>query len=132
VLSLQGFVIPDVHGAPWQVDLFLSSFGRIMVAFLGAGIGFFSLIRFLPKVPMFGRLVLQTELSGSAPSQAAGTPALAGRRGHALTPLRPSGKVDIDGTIFDVVADGEFVALGEPVEVIRIEGIRIVVGRAKG
>ncbi|HVR87122.1 MAG TPA: NfeD family protein [Planctomycetota bacterium] len=131
VLSLQGFVVPDVHGAPWQTDLFLSSIGRIMVAFLVAGIGFFSLIRFLPVVPMFGRLVLQTQLAGSAPSQAASAPALAGRRGHALTALRPSGKVDIDGAVFDVVADGEFVAVGEPVEVIRTEGIRIVVGRAK-
>ncbi|HEV3029327.1 MAG TPA: NfeD family protein [Planctomycetota bacterium] len=131
VLSLQGFVVPDVHGAPWQTDLFLSSIGRIMVAFLVAGIGFFSLIRFLPMVPMFGRLVLQTELAGSAPSQSAAVPALEGRRGHALTALRPSGKVDIDGAVFDVVADGEFVAVGEPVEVIRTEGIRIVVGRAK-
>jgi len=132
VLSLQGFVVPDVRGAPWQADLFLSSVGRIMVAFLVSGIGFFSLIRFLPKVPMFGRLVLQAELSGSAPSQAAGVPSLAGRRGHALTTLRPSGKADIDGAVFDVVTDGEFVAVGEPVEVIRTEGIRIVVGRAKG
>ena len=82
-------------------------------------------------VPMFGRLVLQAELSGSAPSQAGETPRLEGRRGHALTPLRPSGKVDIDGSVFDVVADGEFVAVGEPVEVLRTEGIRIVVGRAK-
>jgi membrane-bound serine protease (ClpP class) len=132
VLSLQGFVIPDVHGAPWQTDVFLSALGRIMVSFLAAGIGFLSLVRFLPKVPMFGRLVLQAELSGSAPSQAAVAPSLAGRRGYALTPLRPSGKVDIDGTVYDVVADGEFVAQGEPVEVIRTEGIRIVVGRAKG
>lgn len=132
VLSLQGFVIPDVHAAPWQADLFLSSVGRILVAFLAAGVGFFSLLRFLPKVPMFGRLVLQAELSGTAPAQGADGPPLAGRRGHAVTPLRPSGKVDIDGAVFDVVADGEFVALGEPVEVIRTEGIRIVVGRLKG
>jgi membrane-bound serine protease (ClpP class) len=131
VLSLQGFIVPDVQGAPWQTDVLLSSMGRTGVAFLVAGVGFFSLLRFLPKVPMFGRLVLQAELSGSAPSQAGETPRLEGRRGHALTPLRPSGKVDIDGSVFDVVADGEFVAVGEPVEVLRTEGIRIVVGRAK-
>ena len=48
-----------------------------------------------------------------------------------MTPLRPSGKIEIDGEIYDVVAEGEFVAQGEPVEVLRSEGIRIVVGRAK-
>jgi membrane-bound serine protease (ClpP class) len=132
VLSLQGFTLPDTHGAPWQMDVLLSSVGRVLVAFVAAGVGFVSIVRFLPKVPLFGRLVLQTELAGTAPSQeAAAHRDLSGCRGHAVTPLRPSGKIQIDGEIYDVVAEGEFVAQGEPVEVLRSEGIRIVVGRAK-
>jgi membrane-bound serine protease (ClpP class) len=106
--------------------------GRVLVAFVAAGVGFVSIVRFLPKVPLFGRLVLQTELAGTAPSlEAAAHRDLSGCRGHAVTPLRPSGKIQIDGEIYDVVAEGEFVAQGEPVEVLRSEGIRIVVGRAK-
>jgi membrane-bound serine protease (ClpP class) len=48
-----------------------------------------------------------------------------------MTPLRPGGKVQVDGQILDVVAEGEFVAPGEPVEIVRVEGPRIVVARTK-
>jgi membrane-bound serine protease (ClpP class) len=131
VMSLQGFALPDTKGAPWQIDVLLGSVGRVLVAFVTAGVGLVSFLRFLPKVPLFGRLVLQTQLAGTAPAPQPDVPALAGRQGHAITPLRPSGKVEIDGQVLDVVAEGEFVAQGEPVEILRSEGIRIVVGRAK-
>jgi membrane-bound serine protease (ClpP class) len=130
VLSLQDFAIPDTHAAPWQTDVLLSSLGRVMVSFLAAGIGFLALLRYLPRVPMFGRLVLQAKLEGTAPAPAA-APDLAGRRGHAVTPLHPGGKIEVDGTVHDVVAEGEFVAKGEPVEILRVEGLRIVVGKVK-
>jgi membrane-bound ClpP family serine protease len=41
----------------------------------------------------------------------------AGTRGEALTPLRPSGFVRIDGARLDATADGDFIDAGSPVEV---------------
>ena len=52
---------------------------------------------------------------------------LLGRRGRALTSLRPSGTVEIDGRRVDVVADGEFLDAGSAVVVSGVEGGRVVV-----
>ncbi len=134
VLSLQDFTIPDSKGAPWQADLFLSSVGRVLLGLLGAGMGFVAVLRFLPKMPLLSRLVLQARIEGTAPAPLAQAPngtTLAGRQGHAVTELRPAGKVEIDREVHDVVAEGDFVARGEPVEVLRVEGMRIVVGKLK-
>lgn len=130
VLSFQDFALPDPAAAPWQMDLFLSSVGRVIFGFAGATAAFLAVLRFLPRVPVLNALVLEARIDGTAPA-AAGASDLVGRRGHALTPLRPGGKVQVDGQTLDVVAEGEFVAPGEPVEVVRVEGVRVVVGKTK-
>ena len=130
VLSFQDFVIPDPRTAPWQVDIFMGSIGRVLGACLGAAVGVVALMRFLPKVPILGRVVLKEEIEGPAPAPA-GSPDLVGRMGHAVTPLRPGGKIEIDGQVLDVVSEGDFVAIGEPVEILRIDGMRTLVRKAK-
>ncbi len=50
---------------------------------------------------------------------------------RAVTPLRPGGKIEIDGQVLDVVSEGEFVAAGEQVEVLKVEGMRTLVRKAK-
>lgn len=52
------------------------------------------------------------------------------REGTTTTVLRPSGNGEFDGVKLNIVSDGEFIAAGEKVEVIAVEGSRIVV-RAK-
>jgi membrane-bound serine protease (ClpP class) len=52
-----------------------------------------------------------------------------GKRGTAASPLRPAGIAHIEGERVDVVSDGELIEAGEPVEVIRVDGNRIVVCR---
>lgn len=130
ILSFQDFTFPDSKGAPWQVDVLMNSAGRVLFSFLCAGMGLLAALRWLPKVPFLNRLVLEAEIAGSAPEPPAGSE-LVGRFGHAVTTLKPGGKVAINGDILDVVADGEFVAHGEPVEIVRIEGMRIVVAKLK-
>lgn len=130
ILAMQTFVLPSPETAPWQMDAFLSSIGRVIASFVGASIGLLLVLRFLPRVPVVGRVVLQAAIEGAAPMPAAEA-ALAGKEGHAVTPLRPGGKVEVGGQMLDVVAEGEFVAQGEPVVVLRVEGMRIVVGKLK-
>ncbi|HIT69281.1 MAG TPA: hypothetical protein IAC36_05225 [Candidatus Aphodomonas merdavium] len=50
-----------------------------------------------------------------------------GCEGEARTVLRPSGIVEFDGVRLNVVSDGEFVAQGARVKVVRVDGNRIVV-----
>jgi len=55
---------------------------------------------------------------------------LMGKSGTVITLCRPAGSVDFDGVKLDVVSNGEFIDKGALVEVVEIEGNRIVV-RAK-
>ena len=54
-----------------------------------------------------------------------------GKIAETLTTLRPSGSISIDGVKLDAVADGGFIEKGKKVEVIRVDGIRIVVKERK-
>lgn len=52
---------------------------------------------------------------------------LIGKVGKSLTPLRPAGTVLIDGERLDVVTVGNFIEKNKQVEVVDVEGVRIVV-----
>lgn len=54
-----------------------------------------------------------------------------GMKGTVLTPLRSAGTVLIDGKRIDAVSEAEFIDKGIEIEVIKIEGSRIVVRRTK-
>jgi len=56
---------------------------------------------------------------------------LLGMEGIAVTNLRPSGTVRIDNRRIDVVTRGDYIEKGEAVEVVRVEGSRVIV-RKKG
>ncbi len=55
---------------------------------------------------------------------------LRGRTGTAVSYLRPAGIASIDGHRVDVLTEGEFIAQGTPVRVVRVEGSRIFVESA--
>lgn len=52
---------------------------------------------------------------------------LLGKRGIAETDLRPSGVARIDDIKFDVVSDGTYITRGTLLEIIRVEGSKLVV-----
>ncbi len=52
---------------------------------------------------------------------------LIGRTGTAVTPLRPAGTADFDGERIPVVTEGELIDGSTVVEVVAVEGNRIVV-----
>ena len=54
---------------------------------------------------------------------------LIGKRGRSVTPLRPSGTIELEGERYDVLTKGEFIATNETVEVAAVENNRIFVGR---
>lgn len=50
-----------------------------------------------------------------------------GKEGKALSILRPAGTADFDGIKLDVVSQGEFIKQGSLVQIVEVEGRRIVV-----
>jgi membrane-bound serine protease (ClpP class) len=69
-------------------------------------------------------------MSGSDGYVSAPATELVGRDGVALTDLRPAGTARFGNERVDVVTEGEYVAQGSPVRVIRSEGYRHVVRQA--
>lgn len=95
---------------------------------------FISLARYIPSNKYLGRLVLSTR-SGSKGEPgikeiySSGNNELIDKTGEAITALRPSGIVLIDGKRVDVVTEGVFIDKGEQIKVVSINGSRIVVAR---
>lgn len=87
--------------------------------------------KLFPKTPFGRRLIV------AGPSFASDTAAtdpkfrdLLGKHGTAVSTLRPAGIADIEGRRIDCVADGELLAAGTPIHVVRLEGNRVVVRAA--
>jgi membrane-bound serine protease (ClpP class) len=119
-------------GATWGV--IITAVGQVAVSLLLAIAVSLAMLRLLPRLP-FGRpLILETELAAregfaSAPET---DRAWLGKRGTAVSTLRPAGIADIEGQRVDVVSDGEFIDTGEPITAVRVDGNRIVVRRLRG
>ncbi|MDH5284180.1 MAG: nodulation protein NfeD, partial [Gemmatimonadota bacterium] len=85
-------------------------------------------IRHLPTSRRF-RGLIHSEAANAAEGFLSAPPRaeLTGRTGVAASDLRPGGVAMIDGERLDVVTEGEYIAAGARVEVIRTEGYRLVV-----
>ena len=116
-------------GAGATGAVIVGALGRVAISTLLALGGGLALIRFLPHLPFGRRLVLDTEMRAGAgySSEPEADHHALGRTGTALSPLRPAGVASVDGARLDVVSDGSFIDAGAPVEIIRVEGNRIVV-----
>jgi len=98
---------------------------------------FFALTRLFPRLPFGGRALVAGAqgLPAFGPQSPVIAAAVAqGARGVAATDLRPSGRAHFATTgtdPVDVVSEGGFIERGSALEVVRVEGRRVVV-RARG
>jgi len=54
-----------------------------------------------------------------------------GKNGKATTVLRPSGGIEVDGKLFNAISEGEFIEVGEAVEVIGAKSSELVVRKKR-
>ena len=52
---------------------------------------------------------------------------LLGKRGIAVTDLRPTGVGQIEGISFDVISEGNYISRGSKIEIIKVEGSKLIV-----
>jgi membrane-bound serine protease (ClpP class) len=105
----------------------------VSTAILVVLVAAWALIRSLPKSGRFaksGLMLGETMRRETGYVSATIRPELVGTTGIALTDLRPSGTAEFGEERLDVVADGEFIAAGTTVKVVRSEGYRHVVKKA--
>jgi membrane-bound serine protease (ClpP class) len=150
LLALEIFVIPGFGLAgilgivALGAGLFLSVLGRfpttddlwraatmLLVALVIVGLGAAGMVVLLPSAPFWARLRLGAQL-GEKPSEpttpeAPPPPPLLGIEGMTVTPLRPSGTGLFQGERLDICSEGEYIASGTPVRIVRVEGNRLMV-----
>jgi membrane-bound serine protease (ClpP class) len=136
-------------------EIFISSFGVLIIAALGCfacavyfafevstSTGYifafsvligtpivgFILLKVFPRTRAGKRMILAPEERPiPASHESADLSKLVGKRGTAASMLRPAGVAMIDGGRVDVVTDGRLIEIGTPIEVVEVEGGRVVV-----
>jgi membrane-bound serine protease (ClpP class) len=107
-----------------------------MVAVVG---GAAVLAQYFPSLPLFNRLVLKPEPwtgvdtpDPTAKPSTEGYDSLAflvGETGRSTTVLRPTGKAKFGERLVDVTADGFFIEPNSLVEVVDVQGTKVIVKR---
>ena len=84
---------------------------------------------FLPKTQAWQHLVLQSEMGSDKGfhSAAKDYSEHLGQTGVALTALRPAGTAMIENKRLDVVSVGDFIEVDVPIQVVNVEGSKIMV-----
>lgn len=72
-----------------------------------------------------------TQQAGQGYTSNAFPPGLIGKKGTTYTVLRPSGKVMVEGNLYDAYTRGDFIDKGETIEVIAAEGTSLRVKKAE-
>ena len=132
IAALLGALVLSMTGQGSTVQFMAAVTGRVMLSVVFALVASFVLLRSMTRLPAGRRLILETDLSAahgyaSAPEREA---QWLGKRGVAASVLRPAGIAEIEGARVDVVSDGELIEPGEAIDVIRVDGNRVVVRRA--
>jgi membrane-bound serine protease (ClpP class) len=114
--SFKGVELPDVSRSVLTVlSGIVSSF--ILILWLSSRIG---------EKGLFRKVALTADLESSE-SVDAGTFDQVGRKGKAMTDLRPSGKIEIGNEVYDAVSNGGFIENGTEVVVVRFENMQLYV-----
>ncbi|MHB1123225.1 MAG: NfeD family protein [Ramlibacter sp.] len=131
IAALVAGIALSMLGPGNSAQLLMLVAGRVVFSLLAALLASLVLLRFMAKSPLGRKLVLETELAAgrgyASPPQ--DEPYWLGKSGTAWSMLRPAGIADIEGRRVDVVSEGELIEAGEAIEVIRVDGNRVVVKR---
>jgi membrane-bound serine protease (ClpP class) len=129
VLASQTFIVP-------KSEADLDQMRRSITIVAAAGLGMIGLAfatrRYLPKAPIFNRLVLEPpppeeRITLSHREALADYSHLVGVQGEAVTDLRPGGRALIGNQLIDVIAEGIPLDRGTPVVVVAAHAHRVLV-----
>lgn len=134
ILAILAGIVLSMLGPGNTPQFVMMAAARVVFALLFALIASLVLLRLMPRLPIGKRLILQTELGAASGYVSApeGDRRWLGRKGRAWSPLHPAGIAEIDHQRVDVVSEGEPIDAGRPIEVIRVDGNRIVVKEISG
>ena len=110
---------------------------QLVGAMVAVAAGALALARYLPSIPLLNRLVLKPEpWTGFETEDPTAKPPmegyeslgfLIGETGRTTSPLRPTGKARFGNMLLDVTADSFYVEPDTLVEVVEVQGTRVIV-----
>jgi membrane-bound serine protease (ClpP class) len=111
---------------------------QLVAVMTGVGVSAALVGKYIPSLPIFNRMVLKPETyNGSElddpsvkPSADEGYESFAflmGETGRSTTVLKPSGKARFGKLLIDVQADGYFIERDRLIEVIDVQGMKVIV-----
>jgi membrane-bound serine protease (ClpP class) len=112
-----------------SLDVLIVPMANLGVAVALSGIVMFFIAQFFPRLPLLRRIVLTRSESGDHRGETAieALPVRAGDQGRALTALRPIGRAEIGGEVYDARTEGDFLSAGTALVALRVEGGEVVV-----
>lgn len=134
-LFIPGGIVGIIGGALVIISLlfaganFVHMAYSILIAMFIALIGMVIIMKFFgKKLHVFNKLVLKdatTTEEGYVSN--VNRIELIGKTGIAITPLRPAGVISVDNERIDAVSEGSYIDAKKKIEVVKVEGSRIVV-----
>lgn len=126
-LSLQDYTLPDPQ-MPWELkDMVQNLSLTVGMAGLAVFIPLIAARWLLPYLPAKVQVISGATLAGARAVSPETRAVQQGFSGTTRTALRPTGKAQFGGQVLEVSSRGEYIEAGKPVEVVRIEGNKIVV-----
>ncbi len=112
-----------MHHLTWLAGTFLLSIACVLL--LGRYV--------MPSVGRFSKLILVGgEQEGFIAGVEAKTLPQPGAKGEVMATLRPTGKIVIEGNIYDAISEGEYLEIGTKIVITRLDGNVIVVEEQGG
>ncbi|GGL40095.1 NfeD family protein [Sporolactobacillus putidus] len=129
VIAILGFILMIVACALPAPSLLYGML--VAIAFVIGTCGSFLFKKWLPKRDYLEKLTLQDRLSSDKGyvSMNKDYRDLVGKQGVTLTPFHPVGTVNINGKKYSAITDGVFLEENVPVQVVSVDGTRIVIDK---
>ena len=110
------FVSGDLRSVEGQTQL-LTGLGVVFSGATIAAIAGWFIVRYLGGATAIQRLVLEDTLPTHTPHSDKTKP-VAGTTGVAITDLRPSGRIQVNGTVLDATTTGQWISQGATVRIM--------------
>lgn len=135
---IPGFGLPGISGiilVAIGIVLSMKSFQNALmslsVAIIVTTIITIFLIKFGYKSPYLEKIILSNQLKTEKGYTSANSKyEYLGKEGIAVSGLRPSGIIEINGKRMDALSEGDYIDKGSRIEVVKVEGSKIIVRRS--
>lgn len=106
----------------------LSAFGLIFGGILSP-----LLLKVLPSREMWSKVALKDRLTSEKGYNSINSSylSLVGKKGKTITPFRPVGTIEIEGTHYSALSDGEWIESGIDIFVVKVDGTKIVIQKVE-